>query len=821
MTGSLERSLMLLCWVGALTGTPAAAQITPDSSLSTTVTQSGSQSGSIFTIDQGDRAGPNLFHSFSQFSVPTGGAAIFNNATDVQNIFSRVTGGNISQIDGVIRANGTANLFLLNPNGILFGPKAALNIGGSFVGTTANSIRFADGVEFKATNPSASPLLTVSAPIGLQMGQNPGAIQAIGPGHQLTVVAAGLLPIRNQTPRGLQVLAGKTLALIGGEINLTGGILSAPGGHIEMGSVRVGLVSLTATNQGWAFNYAANTQFQDIRLTQRALVDASGSGGSMQLRGQNLFVADSSTLLIQHTGSQRGGDLILNASAAIEFWQSQPSPLSARIETQTLGTGATGEVQITAQRLSLQKGAMINTASYGAGGSGTIRINVAESIAVFGAFSGDLSTDVSRIAASGFRGNTGDILIATPQLSLRDGGSIFSVTVGQGSSGNLTLNVGDFIEIGGVKPNVVTSTLSTSTYNSGQGGNLTINTPKLTLREGGRISSSTYANGQAGNLVINASESVDVSGIATDTLQSPSLIVASALSASPVLQRVLGISAIPTGNAGNVIINAPALSIHNGAQVGVNNIGPGDAGNLTIGVDRLFLSNQGQLTASTASGEGGNIVINVRDWILLRRVSDITATANGSGNGGNILINAPMIAGFENSDIIANAVQGRGGNIQITTQGIFGLKFRPQLTSDNDITASSQFGVNGTVLVNTIAVDPSSGLVELPINLVDSTQQIAAGCAGVGDSQFVITGRGGIPEDPTQAIRDDRPWADVRDPIAFRSSISPRPISPSPRPLTEASTWQRTPDGTIELIALNNRTANASAPATCASAVFP
>ena len=123
----------------------ATAQVTADGTTNTTVNVNGND----FTINQGDRAGGNLFHSFSDFSVPTNGSAFFNNAVDIVNIFSRVTGGNISSIDGLLGANGTANLFLINPAGIIFGESARLNIGGSFYGSTADSILFPDG-EFSA-----------------------------------------------------------------------------------------------------------------------------------------------------------------------------------------------------------------------------------------------------------------------------------------------------------------------------------------------------------------------------------------------------------------------------------------------------------------------------------------------------------------------------------------------------------------------------------------------------------------------------------------------------------------------------------------------
>jgi filamentous hemagglutinin family protein len=774
-------------------GTLQAQQVVPDGSINTIV---NSVNGRDFVITGGGKTGGNLFHSFSEFSVQTGGSVAFNNAMDVQNIFTRVTGSNVSSIDGVIRADGRANLFLLNPNGILFGPNAALNIGGSFLGTTASRIKFADASEFNALN--TTPLLTMTVPVGLQMGQNPGAIQVTGTGHKLALVAAGLLPIdRSQSPMGLQVSPSSTLALIGSEITLVGGVLTAPSGHLELGSASSGQINLTQTNHGWRFEYGSIEKFQDIRLSQRALVDASGDGGSIQLYGQNIKLSESSAGLIQHSGSQRGGDAILNASNSITLEQSQPGTFSTRVETQSLGMGATGNIQLTAQRLSLQNGAMINSASYAPGGSGLIKVDIAESIELFGAFPGDTTTDISRIGAGSVFGKTGDISITTKKLSLKDGASIFSSTAGSSLSGSLAINATSFVELIGSKPNVLATALSTSTYSSGNGGSLVIKTPRLLIQEGGTISSATYGDGNAGNIFIDTSDRLDVSGISMDSLKYPSRITASALSPAPILQYLLGIPGIPRGSAGNVIINGRDVYVRDGAQIGVNNIGSGNAGNLSILADSLSLSNAGGLTASTSSGEGGNIYVNLNSILTLRGGSRIDTQASGVGNGGNIDIKVPVILGIGNSDIIANASKGQGGNIDVTTQGIFGLKFRPLLTADSDITASSEFGVNGTVQVNTIGVNPSSGLVELPVDTIDPSQKIATSCAAQNDSSFVATGRGGVPENPMQvAIVIDRTWSDLRS----ITMATPKPrIATASMPI-EATALTTNAQGQVELI---------------------
>ena len=793
-----------------LVGQRSIAQVIPDNTVGTTV--SGSN-----LIEGGTRVGNNLFHSFSQFSIPTGSNAIFNNSVDIQTIFSRVTGNTRSSIDGLIEANGTTNLFLMNPNGIVFGPNAKLDIGGSFIGTTATSIKFADGVQFSASDLSSNSLLTVSLPIGLQMGINPGIIQVNGLGHKLIIpnVPSPIIGAGSSVS-GLRVSTGKTLALVGGQISLDGGILTAPSGQIELGAVN-GIIPLIPNVNGWTFDYAGIANLGDINLTRKALVDVSGpGGGNAQLGSRNLTFQGNSAVLSLNKGLTPAGTLRLRATEKINIiGDTLNSTFRSGVLTETIaGPGA--NIIVEANQLSLEKTGLISTNTFSFAKGGDLTVN-ASSIQLNGI------DDASRLIRTNIRstnygtGNAGNINLNTDRLSVINGGILTSTVYGPGLGGNLTVNAKDFVEIVGQSSNRQQqfSLISPATFGVGNAGQVIINTERFFSAEGGFLSTSTLASGNAGNIIINASKSVDLVGLRTSGVSAN--VSSSGVVAPIALQKSLGLPPFPSGAAGNVTINTPQLTLKEYAVVSVANGGTGNAGTIFINAQNIKLDGNGRIDASTKSGSGGNISINSQ-FLQMRRQSGISATAGGVGNGGNISINSPIILGIENSDIVANAVRGSGGNIQITTQELIGLKYRSQLTPENDITASSEFGISGSVQVNSLGLDPGIGLVKLNGEVIDSSRSISKGCSENQGNSFISTGRGGIPQNPIKKIMTDRPWNDMRSLSASQSTTS-IPIAEIQNPkskIVEATQIQTLADGSIALI--NPSPINPSNSQTCAIA---
>ncbi|MGB3294726.1 MAG: filamentous hemagglutinin N-terminal domain-containing protein [Phormidesmis sp.] len=638
-------------------------------------------------VSGGSRSGSNLFHSFRTFSIPENVTVTFTDS-GAANIFARVS-DEASWIDGTLEVTAAANFFLINPHGITFGSQALLLSAGSFVASTADSIVFSEGV-FSVSQRNV-PLLTVSTPIGLQFGDRPGAIinrsQAIFPADSNT----------SDEPSGLRVDPGRTLALVGSFVHLADGHLTANGGQIEIGSVAAG--SKVSLSSDLTLGYEGVSSFRNILLTGDAFVDVSGEGGQIFMRGHRLTLADQSVIANYNAGLSTGTiDLRVDDSIDITGAGVFFSPLD--------GVSDGADLNVSAKRLALRAGAVIDGGTFGAGRGGSIFIEASESVEL------------------------------------------------EGTSSSL--------------PSLIT----TSTEGTGAGGNITIDTRRLAVRGGAQLQAVTYGAGSGGDLLVNASDQIEVSGTGSTDFNPET--ASGILASSGVATRPSQL----TGNGGRLRLNTGLLSISEGAVVAVNSLGIGDAGNLEVDAHSVRLSGGARLTAAAVFGNGGNIRLTNLETLVLREGSLISARAgmgDGLGNGGNIDIEADFIVAkpLENSDIVASAAQGRGGNITINTRGLYGIAERRAVANNgtNDIDAKSDFGVSGLIAVSRLTPEADQRVVLLPSQPLETATLVRQGCAATGD-RFIVTGRGGLPTVPTNVADFSMPLVDLGDRYAANDPFS-------------------------------------------------
>jgi filamentous hemagglutinin family protein len=606
------------------------AQPQPDRTLeveSSKIISPGNNSSPGDLIVGGASRGNNLFHSFKDFNVNNGQSVYFDNPVGIARIFSRITGSNPSQILGTLgvwdnfnQQQGAADLFFINPNGILFGRDARLDLGGSFIASTASSINFADGKEFSASDPSNSSLLTVSIPIGLQFRTGVGAIQ--------------------DKSLELAVRGGRTLALVGGEetiaqevgnerARIVSGSDNEEGGRIELGAVGTNeSISLQSIPTGWSLGYENVRAFANINLLRLALIKADGGAnfgsGEVQIQGKNISFTEGAQVANFNAGTQPGGKVVIRASETLNTGRADPIlGRQSGVGNLAVSSGRAGEIEITARNLRLSDGSAITTQALqdSSGESGNITITIAESIELMNG---------SAITASTFgQGKAGDVNILARDLKVLEGSEISSATGGSGKGGNVVIDA-PFIEISGFSPVTGGSSFISAESQpgaTGSGGNLTINTGSLRIADGAIVSVSG-TDGQAGNLKITGNSL--------------------------------------TLNQGTILAETGKSGVEGGA-------------NITLQFrDLLRLENE-SLISATANGDanGGNIDIDPTFVLIFPPTgpngSDIIAKAE-RGNGGKINISTQGLFGTaqrkssdgnRSNDIDASSEFGASGQVQI------------------------------------------------------------------------------------------------------------------------------------------------------------
>lgn len=668
----------------------AASNITSDGTMCTKVTQSGS----IYNITDGTIKGTNQFHSFGLFSVGTGDTASFNGPPGILNIIGRVTGGQQSLIDGILRSTILgANLYLLNPYGVLFGPNASLDVSGSFHVSTADYLRMTDGARFYA-NLSNTSVLT-SAPIA----------------------AFGFLnndpaPISIQESY-LKVPKGKTLSVVGGDIDITNncaGYLWAPSGQINLVSVASpGEVNLNDLNTN-SFAKLGNITAQGYSIA------LEGKGGFL-VEGENYLVDPGGTIII------RGGKLFFehnhlsaigNPGGSIRISGEQLHLDDTDINTGTRGAvnhpGTGVDINVTGDVL-LTNGSEIASSSFGAGRAGDIRITAGNiqlgdddpakslqaSIGFYGdvgsrAFGSGRSGDVYITAdnltvKNGFFidteaqswGDAGNVTVRANSLKLLDEGSISSNGFWVGKGGIVDVVANDVLISGKNETNVpnftgLTGLAAQAEYWS-PGGLLRVKADNLQILDAGSISTTLFGTGPGANIEITA-KNILISGVVIDNRISPSDIHAS------IDARVIGSYASGTG--GNINVVSDSLQVTNGGFIasGLYGNAPGNAGNITVKAGSLELSDRGLIVASSYFGTGnaGRLDITAKDVSILGVKNspdpfetDFTgfSTETNAGLGGDIRVTADNLVVKDLGSISAASLgPGHAGNIEMNVGNV-------------------------------------------------------------------------------------------------------------------------------------------------------
>ena len=605
----------------------AQAQLIPDNTLgaeSSVVTPQVLQN----LIEGGAIREENLFHSFTEFNVNLGEQVYFANPDGILNILTRVTGFNPSNINGILGVDGGANLFLLNPNGINFGAGAFLDVSGSFFATTAESFVFDNGAEFSATNPQEAPLLTINITPGLQYGSSPQA------------------PVTSQG--NLQV--GQDLNLFGNSLILPGSLFA--GNDINLNATGDIIVS----------------SISSINFSRGGDINITSTGGNINFLPGSTVISTS----VQNQGL--GGNITLSSPGTIAV----PDTLIGSFSfpgSFNLGESAkSGDINVTANSLTLTGGGVISTVSSSGIETGDINIQVDGTLVVDG-FSDTIPSLIGSVQTLEVSGLNGDINIEAGSLIVSNGGTILS------------------------NPNLVAEELG------GKGGDINITTNSLDVLSGGNISASASGvNVESGDINIQVQDNFTIDGV------NPSLDIS------------------------NISNFSVASTISSGLELGAT----GTSGDINIATGSLIVSNGGIIdTSSGTVGNAGNINIQAENEVRLEGIGNITLTLSGTpllslpslssiqstlfpgveGNGGNITINAGSLSVQDGAAIFAvTSGQGDAGNVDINVRGnvnISGLVTVELNGLENDFPSSILTSVNSTSALNTLGLPIPGEVLEL------------------------------------------------------------------------------------------------------------
>lgn len=766
---------------------------------------SGSLPGPNYNIAAaaGATRGDNLFHSFKQFDLKSGDVATFAGPSTIKNILGRITGGSSSTIDGTIRSGiAGANLFLINPAGVMFGPNAVVDVDGSFAIGSANYLKLGDGAKFQAALGADDSMLSTAPVVAFGfLDGNSGSVEikgSITTGRSGSITAVG---------SAVAVSEGTRLQANGGLITLAGFV----------GAGELTQPTPTAPTTAPPVPSAGRVTGADIVIRggklvgNNALISASSGGGNIDIStSTGVEVVNGAQVTTSSQGVIRGGNIRIDSpSLLIDGFDGEfPTRIAAETASdEALGKG--GNIFINANSIQMRRGSEISVSTFGAADAGLLELRTS-TLLMQGSDLSFFPTQISANAAPGvgtITGSGGKVVIHADSVEIANGAVLLAQTLGDANAGSididarsLTLNNGGITTYSGgngsggaikVRSDALTldgpfASLNALTTGAGTGGLMDINIGALRLLNDASISASTYGEGNGGNIRITA-DSIVLDRATFQKGSIPGITAASKPSffggggggkggdisidtRSLELRHSMPISTTTDtiGNGGNIDIRASTLVMDSGSSIQSASIGKGRAGTLAIRSEQeLTLNGKSTISTSAPLSSGGDIKVDALGRVKLFD-SKITAQA-GPGGGGSIVLNSPSLVYLLDSTFTAQAV-GDGGNLTISGPNFFILN-RANLVSKSStanggniailsdyffqsasiIDASAPFGLPGTVSVSAPNVDLSGSLVGLPSNLLGLENELRPDCGirlSGNASSLILLGRGGLPIEP-------------------------------------------------------------------------
>jgi filamentous hemagglutinin family protein len=627
--------------------------------------------------------------------VGSGDTALFSNTTPqltTSNIIGRVTGGNVSSIFGTIDSASYpgANLFLLNPAGVFFGPGATLNVGGSFHVSTADYLRFANGETFCVS------ACATGQPNVLSVAQ-PAAFGFLGPTPAPITIQDAVLSVPE----------GQTLSVVSGDIQMTNSFLSAPSGTIQLASVAgAGEAALAAIAPGPGLDVSAFATLGrvDISASTLDVSDVSSTGGgTVLIRGGQLVLDASSisantagdvdgarvgvdlagreSLIARNAtsvgafsfGGGRGGDVLLSGGdVQID---------GSVVNTFAFGSGNAGDISVSADRISVIGGGNVGSISFGDGASANIALIATESVTISGR---DLFGTLSLVNDETFlNGSAGRISVSAPSLIMDDGGTISSTTFGDARGADIAISVGELSLTGGALVRTLSGSL-------GRGGDISFQVAGAALIAGvssdlGPTSVSTTSSGiaPAGDISLDVGTLRLTQGalITTGSITDPQGGTIGVTAAGPIeISAGSGISSQAfSQDVGPINVAAPGLVIDNGF-ITTSTLEAGRSGDVSLNVGTLTLANGGQVVSSSqldAPGKGGNIVVAASQGVSISGQAPggtpvtpfVTDPSSGLFATASERVTPDALGGGEIRVSSPGLTMGQGGRISVATPG--------------------------------------------------------------------------------------------------------------------------------------------------------